>query len=365
MSRFFFKISKLSILFVILAHYSHGQVKNIDIDSRINDELLLTDIAEHVTPIIFEMHPDYTFGGIDELEWADPYCFLRVTTWQGPRCISNYILQYTISGKFVRAIGSKEGIKITPLRGIRCDTLNQLLYLKSNSNDNALIVYNFDGIFIKNIDSFAGCNSFFIHKNFVWAQYINFSNNKNTVEYTFSKFNPQNMTEQKVYQFNVKDGVIDNKVAIGCNATYSTFRDDLYVSFAVDDLIHQIQNNKLIPAFKINITPKTSDLEDRLEGNFRGFVGSYIFVNYKINRSPKFFIYNTNSKKGYNFSVDNKLNNRGIRDNVNGTGYITKLSKLNRPQYFYYLKKAGDLKEMPRNASSPNHPIVFMAKIKE
>ena len=348
---------------MILVPYSYGQVKSIDIDSRINDELQLTDIAEHVTPIIFEMHPEYTFGGIDEVVWADPYCFLRVTTWQGPRCISNYILQYTTSGKFVRAIGGKEGF--TSLREIRCDTLNQLLYLNSNNENRALLVYDFDGKFIKKFDSFVGRNSFFIHENFVWAQYSNLSNDKNSVEYTFSKFNPQNMTEQKIYQFNVKDGVIDNKVAMGCPATYSTFKDDLYVSFAVDDLIHHMKNYKLIPAFKINITPKTSDLEDRLEGNFRGFVGSYIFVNYKINRSPKFFIYNTNSKKGYNFSVDGKLKNQGIRDNVNGTGYITKLSKLNRPQYFYYLKSAGDMKEMPKNASSPNHPVVFMAKIKE
>ena len=362
MSNFFFKLSKLSILFVILVPYSYGQVKSIDIDSRINDKLLLTDIVEHVTPIVFEMHPDYTYGSIDEVEWADPYFFLKVSTWQGPKRISDYILQYTISGKFVREIGMKEGF--TSLRGIRCDSLNKLLYFTSDKGDHPLIVYNFDGIFIKKVDSFAGWLSFIIYKNYVWAQYNTIPNDKKYVEYIFSKFNPQNMTEQKVHQFNDKEGIVGGRGRGGI-ATFSTFKDDLYVSFGVDYLIHQMQNNKLIPTFKITIMPNILNSNDRYKAGFRGFVGSYIFVNYDINEKSNFFIYNTNSEKGYNFSIDDKLNNQGIRDNVNGTGYITKLSKLNRPQYFYYLKSAGDLKEMPKNASSPNHPVVFIAKIKE
>jgi hypothetical protein len=197
------------------------------------------------------------------------------------------------------------------------------------------------------------------------AQYTDLSNDKSSLEYIFSKFNPQNMSEQKVHQFNDKEGLINGRW-FGCLATYSTFKDDLYVAFGgVDDLIHQMQNNKLIPAFKINIMPKNSNIHDRYSLGFRGFVGSYIFVNYYINDKPKIFIYNTESQKGYNFSIDDKLNNQSIQDNINGTGYITRLSNLNRPQFFYYVKRADDMKEMPKNASSPSHPVVFIAKMKE
>jgi len=152
---------------------------------------------------------------------------------------------------------------------------------------------------------------------------------------------------------------------MGSHATYSVFRDDLYVSFGVDNLIHHVQRNTLTPAFKINITPKSSEFYDRFVAGFQGYVGSYLFINYSYNMKRKLFIYNTKTKRGYHISDDAGLKNQGIRDNMYGTGHITKLTNLNRPGYFYYIKEAGTMKEMPKGVTGASHPVVFIAKIKD
>lgn len=363
--RRFFNI--LGVLFAVHLSCSYGQVINIDIDARQNHELQLTDIAENVTSVVFEIHPDYKFGSITEFVWANPYCFLHVQTWQGPRCISDNILQYTTSGKFVRSIGLKGGNNY--FRNITCDTINHKLYLSKNDT---LLVYDFDGKLMHKHGSFAGSSSYFLHENFIWAQYMALSDDRTTVNYTFSRFDPRNMSEQKIYLFNDKDGVIDGRMAIGSSATYSTFKNDLYVSFGIDNLIHQMQKQTLIPAFKINITPESPDIHnpkssafhDRIMPGFRGFIGSYLFINYAIEGKRKLYIYDTKTKKGYNFSHDDTLNNQGIRDNIYGSGHIT-LSKLNRSGYFYYIRNAGALKEMPKGVTDKSQPVVFIAKIKE
>ena len=361
--RIFFYV--LTFLFVINLTTSYGQLINIDINSQINDELQLTNITENVDQVIFEIHPDYTFKSIVELECAGQYFFLHAQLWEGSRNINDFILQYTTAGKFVRAIGLKEGYN--SLRNIVCDTINNLLYLSSGDKDKTLLIYDFDGKLINKYDSFSEVNSYVIFKNILWREYSTISDDRKTMKYTFSRFDSRNMSEQKIYQFNDDEGVIGNTgVGFSTNATYSTFKNDLYVSFgAIDNLIHKMQGNTLVPSVKINITPKSSEMEDRFPTRFRGFIGSYLFINYSIKNKPKLFIYNTNTKKGYNFTDDNSLKNQGVWDNIYGTGYITKLSKLNRSGYFYFVRSAGELKEMPKGVSDKSHPIVYVAKIKE
>ena len=354
--RFFVFI--LFLLFMSNLTSSYGQIVSIDIDARINHELLLTDIAENVTPVVFEMHPDYKFTGITEVVWADPYYFLRVDTWRNFKFVNSYILQYTTSGRFVREIFDYG-------RFMQIDTRNQILYFITDGSpdrDQSLRAYNFEGKLISEHASFP--INYFPHENFIWT--LNgkgLSEDKKSAEYFISRFEPHSMKEQIIYQFIDTEGIVAGRSRIP-SISFSTFLNDLYISLGNDRIIHKVQGNRLIPSIKINITPNPPVSENYVN-NFKGFIGSYLFINYRHDSIYKLFIYNTKTNKGVNFTDDNSLRNQGVLDNLYETGHITKLNRLNRSGYFYYIKYAGDLKQLPQGVADSTHPVVFIAKIKD
>ena len=357
--RFFVFI--LFLLFMSNLTSSYGQIVSIDIDARINHELLLTDIAENVTPVVFEMHPDYKFTGITEVVWADPYYFLRVDTWRNFKFVNSYILQYTTSGRFVREIFNYG-------RYMAVDTMNQILYFRTEGSpdhsDQSLRAYNFEGKLISKHDSFPGAVNYFPHENFIWTQYSSgFSEDKKSALFIISQFDHNNMKEKIIYQFNDTEGIYAGRIRTP-SISFSTFLNDLYISLGVDRIIHKVQGNRLIPSFKINITPNPPVSENYISF-FRGFVGSYLFINYRHDSKYKLFIYNTKTKKGVNLTNDDSVKNQGVLDNLYETGHITKLNRLNRAGYFYYIKKAEEMKQLPQGVTDPSHPVVFITKIKD
>ena len=352
----FFVIIVIS-LFMSNLHDSFGQIVNIDIDAKINQEMLLTDLAENVTPVFFEMHPNYKFTGIPEVVWAPPYYFLRVDTWSDFKFVRSYILQYTDSGRFVREI-SNSGIAIT------VDTVNHILYFRSNDSAQSLIAYNYDGKLISKNNSFPAF-LYYIHENYIWTQYCTgLSDDKKSAVNILSRFEYKSMKEEIIHQFNDPEGVIAGRYAHAPSISFSTLRNNLYISVGTDRLIYRIQGNKLSPSFKINITPNPPVSENYTIA-FKGFVGSHLFINYRHDNKNKLFIYDTKTNKGVNFTDDESLKNQGVLDNLYETGHLTKLNRLNRAGYLYFIKKAGELKQMPQGVTDPSHLVVFIAKIKD
>jgi hypothetical protein len=231
------------------------------------------------------------------------------------------------------------------------------------------MVYDFDGNLISKHSSFVGIFSFIPFENSIYAHHTTSSDDRKATVNIFSRFDPRNMTEQKIHQFSDNDGIMaiwgERAMYRTTPVKYSTFQNSLYISFGIDNLIHQLQGNRLVSAYRINITPNTTNVDDRYFSGFRGFVGHYLFVNYRINGKNGLYIYNTRTRQGHNIANDNSLTNQGIRDNIYATGFITDIKRLNRDGYFYYIKNAGEMREMPRTASGASHPVVFIAKIKE
>jgi len=213
------------------------------------------------------------------------------------------------------------------------------------------------------------------HKGILWVQSYSIQPDMSLV-YTINKIN---LTTGEVitlpYSKRVEpilfEGVPMGNTSAICRLTL--YQDEVVVSFDNEQTIYQIQQDKLVPLSKDlsyqiqqhkvvplanwDINPPSSKFNDRWPLRASGFVGDYLYVNYR--RSDQLYIYLENMKTGKTYNASQ------IIDDVFHTEGHCVINSTNIEGCFVFIKSRSQIKE-DSDGEIPlkNGPVIFIVKTK-
>jgi len=334
---FMIKIIKLFIFFTFL-HCNllaiTQNIKTIHIDAANARPLNLSDIAEKVTPIVLEESK----GGIHNILLTGEYLFISSL---------NSVIQYDLSGKFIRTINCGGYVA----DNVTSDTVKKELYIPVGDK---IKCYDYAGNFKKEYSLKNSSLFSLYHKGFLWVQ------SHKIMDYAINSINlstgkiSELPFEKKGEPFKAENG---SMAFISAACRLSLYNDEVIASFAFDNTLYKIQQDKLIPFVQWNISPPAQSYSDRNPLHASGFIGDYLFINYR--RDDNLYFYLENMKTGKKFNVSNLV------DDVFHTTGDCRISSMEQKGCFYFIKEKSEIKgNSIGNIPLKNGPVVFIVKIK-
>jgi hypothetical protein len=336
-----------------------GQIaKTISIDTGNACPLNLSEIAEKVVPIPLE-DPDI-IQNRNILMTSD---FLFISSIR-------HIIQNDLSGKLIRRIDCRGYIT----DNVSYDPDKEELYVPVGDT---IKCYDYSGQLIKKYPLKAESTHCLYHGGFLWIQSYSVQPDTSFV-YAINKINlttGEIITlpyEKKIEPFRSADGSSLGNASAFCRLTL--YQNEVIASFDYENTIYKIEQDKdvflytdiespsktkqdkVIPLTKWEITPsaKGSDIYP-LSAN--GFIGDYLFINYR--RDDKFYIYLENMK------TRRKYNANQIIDDIFHTDGNCAISSMSQEGYFVFIKGQDDIKgDSIGNVLLKGGPVVFIAKTK-
>ena len=330
------------LFFCFLLQYSllsFGQnIKMISIEVGNARPMNLSEIAKEVVPIVLE-EPS---GGIQNVLLTDEYLFVATAGY--------YIVQYDLSGKFIRAINCGGAI----LNNVASDITKKELYVPVHDK---IKCFDYSGNLKKEYSLKTDAIHCFYHKDILWVPSIAFQPD-NSVDY---KINRIDLLTGKVttLPFEKKDcpKTEDGRmIPISAASRLTLYNDEVIASFEFDSVIYKIQHNKVIPFIQWNISPRAQSNADR-SPRASGFIGYYLFIHYR--RNHQFYTFFENMKTG------KKNNASEVIDDIFHTSGDCRILPLNKTGCFCFIKDKSEMKgNSIRNIPLKNGPVVFIVKTK-
>ena len=300
--------------------------------------LNLSEIAEHVTPIVLEKSVT-----LQNIFLTSEYLF--------GASISS-VIQFDSSGKFIRSIDC--GGYVTS--NVTADTINKELYVPVGEK---MKCYDFSGNFKREFSLIASSIYCLYHKGFLWVQCQQFLPDARFIFFLY-KINPTT-SETTTFPFDVKYEPLRDENgnvtgAMGANGCLSIYNDEVVVSLNRERALYTIQQGKCAPLIQWDISPPLNAKEP--SGLYiHGFIGKYLIIEYPINTKSSTFLENVETGDKYNINqlVDDVFN-------TNGHCYIRLMAQKG---YFYFSKERREIKENSIGNIPPNSgQVIFIVKTK-
>ena len=314
-------------------------VKTINIETTNARPLNLSEIAEKVTPIVLEK----SSWGIQNLFLTNEYLFVAMAT---------SIVQYDLSGKFIREIECGDYVT----SNVTCDTVKKELYVPIGDKIRS---YDYSGKMKKEYSLKNQSINCLYHRGFLWIQsqdnlpdksfnYIINKLNLSTSEVTTLLF------EKKLEPVQFENGPLIGIGAMGCLSLYN---EEVIVSFDFDTVLYKIQQDKIIPFVRWDISPQAKSVNDTRPLLANGIICDNILINYR--RNDLFYMYLENIKTGI------KYNGNNILDDVFQTNGNCNIRLMNSNDNFYFIKEKSDIKDNSiGNIPLKNGSVIFIVKTK-
>ena len=334
-------MKQVSILYFLFSQvlFVYGQnIKTIHIDADNARSLNLSEIAENVTPFILER----SLGGIQNIFLTNEYLFIASV---------NSVVQCDLSGKFIREIDC--GVLIT--HNVTGDILKRELYVPVKDK---IKCYDFFGNYKREYSLSTSSLYCLYHKGNLWVQSYQSPPDRSSI----NMINKISLStgEIIILPFEVKyDPVQIEKgllLGIGAICNLSLYNDEAVVSFDRENTLYTIQQDKVTPFVHWSISPPAQS-NDIFPMSAHGFIGEYLFINYR--RSGLYYIYLENLKTGKKHNVNNLV------DNIFQTNGNCNIKSMSQEGYFYFQKERRDIKgNSIGNIPLKNGPVLFIVKIK-
>jgi len=364
MIRYYYFLLLLGLLLFSCGKTKQKDLLEIPVDFNQNSPVFLSEIAENVTSIKFELTDESIINPerIKRIVISEKYIFVG--------CIDK-ILLFNKHGKFIRCIGSKgQGPgEYRYIRNLVIDETNERLFV---SAWHKIICYDFQGILLNETHLIQETESI------VDVNYIN--NELLIIGYQMGREDANGLfNHSAIYRLNNEFQIVDSCTIFkiyGNPAFSSTDSEDfilysdstvyLYYPYfskrlskgILRDTLYRFENNQLVPELKLKFKNDGIDGEGNLFIGLRHVYRSsrYIFawyLNYKDDYIY-FFCYDTKTEKGYNMKA-------GFGDYFHEFEYPIRIRTFNtNTELFYYLHthmNPGDLEE-------PN-PTLYIGKLKK
>ena len=336
MGKFFFCCLLLPFTLIVYGQ----QIKTISIDIEGARQIKLSEIAEKITPIVLDATPGSIQNG--SVFFIDNFIFVASVS---------SIVQYDLSGKYIRSINC--GGFVTD--NVTGDAVKKEIYVPVR---NKIKCYDFSGKLKKEIDLKTDIFHSLYYNNNLWV--ITNVNSDSTFTYSISKIN-LSTGEITPLSFEKKEGYMrfpnGKFVGIAPIVRFTQFNEAMIVSFSSDSLLYKIQNDKVIPFVKWNISPPAKSDKDKIPLKANGFAGDFLFINYR--REDQFFIYLENMKTGQKFNASN------IIDDVYNTSNHCEIFPMYEPGYFLFIKDKNAIKGNSVGGKPlKNGSVIFIVKTK-
>ena len=182
-----------------------------------------------------------------------------------------------------------------------------------------------------------------------------------------ARYHAQTEDEEMLYHFIENEKSADQPVAFNTRPASFSFRGQTpIVSFGLDNTLYQIQDKKITPIIKFTIDPAPVHALDKYGYQFQGFIGNYLCIHYLRNIQQYLYFKNMRTGKVFQtmFSIKDGKVSDGIKDDILHTG-TCKITPLNRPDYFYFVKKREELQGNTELLKENANHTIFFVKLKQ
>ena len=360
-SRTFFGLVFLCLLSLFSLSVFGQSPQTIQIQTNQSKTFNLSEIAEQIQSVNLEMNQSNQFDRISDVLWTDRYLFISVYSIGINQRLPTRVLQYDHSGKFIREIGDQS----IDIRELLCDTVKKLLFVPKGQE---LLCYDFEGK-LKDRYLLKAAPGLYDNGCF-WIDYS--VPQQNGMHYYLINHELLTAKEDILFDYVDLSAKIQN-ADLGFNATigrgkaHFSFRGRTpVVSFRTDDMLHQIEGNMITPIVKFNIEPASTSEFEKYIYPFQGFIGNYLCIHYS--RSFQTYLYLKNMSTGKIFQTKyvrsgERTLTDGIKDDMSATGFCD-ITPLNRPGFFYFIKRREELKDNPNFSDEKAGYTVFFVKLK-
>lgn len=212
-------------------------------------DVMLSEIAENVEFVQFENSEKALLGRVSDIQLTPNYIFIRHSG-------TGLLTQFSRTGKFIRHFGTQErGPKEYALiRKFSIDEQNKRVYIQTNWT-NKILVYNFDGKYIKTIKFKA------IKRTYVtWSRdslFISFGEpHVGNEPYVFMEHNTTGDTLQTIANHNFWDSneTSHSMVSFWGQNIFYRFKSKLHMKGWYNDTVYFYnEQNKIVPKFFIDL----------------------------------------------------------------------------------------------------------------
>ena len=353
-SRAFFGLVFLYLLSSFSLSVFGQSPQTIQIQTSQSKTFNLSEIAEQIQQVGLEMNQANHFDRISDVLWTNKYLFISAYSLDLSQRLPTRVLQYDHSGKFIREIGEQSA----DIRKLLCDTVKNLLFVPKR---NEVFCYDFEGE-LKDRYLLKAAPGLY-DNGYFWIDY--FVPQQNEMHYYLINHELLTAKEDTIFDYVDHSSKVES-ANFGRYAGFS-FRGRMpIVSFGLDNMLHQIEGNKITPIVKFNIEPAPTNAIDKYSYQFQGFIGNYLCIHYS--RSLQTYLYLQNMSTGKIFQTkysrsEKRMLTDGIKDDMLATGFCD-ITPLNRPGFFYFIKEREELKSNPNFSNEKTEYTVFFVKFK-
>jgi len=354
----------LLLLIVVSCQQKSEQqiIPSITVNPSEADSACLSEIASGIDMIILETDESCLIRGIQEIEKSSQYFFINDA---GKR-----LLQFDISGKFIRQIGSsgRGPGEYTGITGIAIDDIRSAIYV---SAFNKILCYDFSGRFLREFK--ANYSEFITYVNDkLWTVSTKVGvKNANSADHVNTTNLIRFDSEGKIY-----DTIVVKKVILP-SFSGTIFPQAYYISDpgtaqylyypvlvpepepVLRDTLYEVKDNKLIPSIKLDFGKAGEIINGKKQVFIRSIyrTGNYLFADYLYGRKELIFCFNISRVKAYNVK-------EGFIDDYFKTGIVQLRPLSLNNETLYFIKEPFDIKGNINGVSENSNPVIFIVKLK-
>jgi hypothetical protein len=352
MSKQSFLTFGLSLIFVPLFGQSF---QNIHIQAKLSKTFNLSEIAEEIQYVGLESTPAAEFDDIHDVVWTKKYLFIQVSSVELGQRTPIRTLQYDHAGKFIQEYGKED----EKMKKLMYDGERDRLYVNYPNGEVKWIDFEKN---VKKTWEFK-TNPQLYNMGYFYSQSSEI--NKNGMNYLLVRFPEQTEDEEMLYNFIDHEQNAKQLTLSARQASFSFYGQTPVVSFGLDSTLYQIQDNKITPIVKFTVDPKPAPGLDIYGYQFQGFIGNYLCIHFL--RTMQHYVYLKNMRSGKIFQTkyvysQNRVLTDGVKDDMLNTGFCS-ITPLNRPGYFYFVKKRNELQGKPELLKGNSHHTIFFVKL--
>lgn len=345
-----------------LLTYCYLVVPNtIIIDVTRSDKLSLSEITEKVTPIPLKGH-SITPKGIQKVFIIEGNIYV-LQRYKELEISYSHLFKYNISGNYkgeieVKDPASKEKIEILDMQ---YDDMNKRIFLLGLDGygifDNA-------GNFLS-YSKRARTEFEFLFKKHFWSVAYSHKNGIGDYSLVHTDLDGQNKDTIKSIKYKFPAFLVNNKVFLFAAPHFSVLKNELYVSFGIDNTIYKVDQQSLTPVHRLEFKNRPPSDTDILLTPGQLIFSRYVKCGYFMKGSSYYLLYDKKNGKSYNikYAQENNKQPAGIEDDIFHTGYLN-IVPTNVEDYVFFFRKREDLKGNKMFDPKNIDPTIFLVKLK-